>query len=84
MRLEVGGQLGPLVGVVVEGQAGPAEEAGHRLGAGAGDQDGEVDRLLHGESADLAVVLDDLPLQEVGEHVVARVPLAVLECPRPM
>ena len=73
----VGHELGPLVRVLVEFQRSPAEHAGHRLGAGAADEGGEVDRLLHRQPAELAVVFGDLHVDEVGEHVVARVRLAI-------
>ncbi len=51
----VGGQLGPLVGVLVEQHRGPAEQPGHRLGAGADQQEGELGALLGGQAPDRAV-----------------------------
>ena len=52
----VGGELGALVGVRGEHHAGPPEQPGHGLGAGADEQVGEVARLVVGEPPDLAVL----------------------------
>ena len=73
----VGDQLGPLVGVGVEVVGHPAEVAGDGLGAGDEQHEPELGELHVGEAADRAVVLGDLGVQEVGEHVVARGGLAL-------
>ncbi len=70
---EVVRQLGALVGIRVEHAGRPAEVPRHRLASGAEEQDAEVGELRVGELADLAVLVGDFGLDEVGEDVVVRV-----------
>ena len=52
---------------------------GHRLGPGGEEHGHELGELGVGEPTGVAVVVDDLGIEEVGEHVVTRVLLPVLE-----
>ena len=76
---EVGRELGALVRVPFEQVDGPAEVSGDGLGPGAEQHGDELGELGVGQAPRGAVVVDDLGVEQVGEHVVARVPLAVLE-----
>ena len=75
----VGGELGALVRVPVEQVDRPPEVPGHRLGPGGEEHRHELGELRIGELPRLAVVVDDLGVEQVGEHVVAWLPLPVLE-----
>ena len=77
---EVGCQLGPLVRERIEHEGGPTQVARHGLGARAEEQDAEVGQLGVGEPANLAGLVGDLGLDEVGEDVVAWVRAPSAKC----
>ena len=79
---EVRGELGALLRVPVEQVDRPPEVPGHRFGPGGEQHGHELGELRIGESSGIAVVVDDLGAEQVGEHVVARVLLPVLELVR--
>ncbi len=64
-------------GIGGEGDARPSDEPGHRLRAGAADENGEAGRLLPRQLPQLAVLVDDLGVQQIGEHVVSGRALAL-------
>ena len=65
--------------MLVEQVDRPPEVPGHRLGPGGEEHGHELGELGIGEPTRLAVVVDDLGIEEIGEHVVTRVLLPVLE-----
>ena len=69
----VGDELASLVGMVGEHFAGPPDEAGRRLVAGAGDHGRVQQRFVAGQTAGRARLVLDLGPEQVAHEVIRRV-----------
>ncbi len=78
----VGGELLALLGVLGQDDRREAEQPRDRLGPRADDEVREVAGLCVGEPANGAVVVGDLRVGEIGEHVVDGLPATLLELTR--